>query len=447
MNTTGKRHPVDTSLNNQTGSALKLWFLQHLRVLLGSLYDPSILGKSPLLEWLNIPAQSDSTAALRKSIINAIDSLKPTEVTPPGTKSSRFYEILRQRYIEQQTQRKVADNIGLSARQLQREEKIAVNIVGESIWRTYNLQDRANLFTDHASALQKPEFMRPSLDQQQDLDWLKTTTPVQATNIYKEIQDILTTLEGVIKTNKIRVVYSPEKDISHEKLYLPAPILRQSLLNILGVCISMVPEGQISIHAIYQHNQVQISIEACTTPPRSIRLGAPEIESLNFADKLIALCNGTIHTIPGVLQQIPSETLTADIIVQINLPSTELITVLFIEDNADTLELYRRYLVDSRYRYVGVRDAREGFSLAKEISPQAIILDVMMPEKDGWSFLAQLRVHPKIQHIPVIICSVLQQANLAQTLGAAEFLHKPVSRADLLSCLDRQMERLATKSH
>ena len=111
------------------------------------------------------------------------------------------------------------------------------------------------------------------------------------------------------------------------------------------------------------------------------------------------------------------------------------------------MELYRRYLVDSRYRFVGARDAHEGLALAKEISPQVIVLDVMMPEKDGWSFLGQLKVHPKIQHIPVIISSVLQQANLAQTLGAVEFLHKPVSRADLLSSLDRQMERLATKSH
>jgi CheY-like chemotaxis protein len=445
MNTTFKRHPVDMPRNNQNDPALKLWFFQHLKALLGSLYDPSLLGKSPLLEWLNIPPQPDSSAALRKSLIEAIESLKPTDITPRGTKSSRVYEILRQRYIEQQTQRKVADNIGLSPRQLQREEKIAVDILGETIWRRNDLQERARLIYHPAATPQYSSLPRPALDQQ-ELEWLKTTTPAQYSSIKKEIQDTLSTLKGVIKAGKIKILFAPEKENPHEDLCLQAPILRQGLLNILGVCISLVPEGQISIHVIYQPDQVLIRIEADSHLNKTVQLDAPEMESLKLAAELIQLCEGTLLTNPGNLHEDLAGKPSPALVAQISLPITEPITVLVIEDNADALELYRRYLANSRYRFVGASDANEGFSLAQKISPRIIILDVMMPEKDGWSFLGQAKVHPKLQQIPIIISSVLKQASLAQTLGAADFLHKPVNRVDLLSCLDRQIELQEIKS-
>ena len=444
-NTTGERHPLDILPPSQTGADLKSWFFQHLRLLLGSLYDPSVLGKSPLLEWLHIPSRSDSTTILRKYLIDAIDSLKPADTAPRGMKSGRVYEILRQRYIEQQTQRKVADNIGLSARQLQREEKIAVDILGEMIWRTNDLHEHARLISDRASTPHNSIVPEPSLEQQ-DLEWLKTTTPAQYTNIEKEIQDTLATFKGVIKAGKIKILFTPEKENPHEDLCLQAPILRQGLLNILGVCISLVPGGQISICVIYQPSQVLIRIEANGHPDKMVQLDAPGMESLKLAAELIDLCEGRLLTNPGNLQEEPAGRPSAGLVAQITLPITEPITVLVIEDNADALELYRRFLVNSRYRFVGANDANEGFSLAQKISPRLIILDVMMPEIDGWSFLGQAKVHPKLQQIPIIISSVLKQANLAQTLGAVDFLHKPVNRVDLLSCLDRQMEHQETKS-
>jgi CheY-like chemotaxis protein len=447
MNTTSKRHPVDTSLGDQYGSTLKPWFFQHLRVLLGSLYDPSILGKSPLLEWLHIPSQPDSITILRKFLIDAIDSLKPIDTTPRGMKSIRVYEILRQRYIEQHTQRKVADNIGLSARQLQREDKIAVDTLGETIWRAQNFQDVARL---NPGLMPTPQTLVPaqsSPGQQQDLDWLRTTTPAQPTILAEEIQDIIATLKSVMTLSKIRISFKPELEDPRGNLYLQAPILRQGLLNILSICISLAAGGQIGIRMLYPPKQVKIRIVARSDSRKKIQLDASQIENLDFAASLISLCEGTFHTSLEDLSERTSGKLTAEFISEIILPASEPITVLFIDDNADTLELYRRFLVNSRYRFVGASDTRKGFSLACELTPRVIVLDVMMPEKDGWSFLGQLKIHPEIQNIPVIISSVLQQANLAQTLGAAEFLHKPVSRVDLLSCLDRQMERLATKSH
>jgi len=435
-------------LKDQNGSIGKPWFFQHLRFLLGSLYDPSVLGRSPLPGCLTVDVQLTTTSELREFLIKAIESLKPTENTPPGSKLSRAYEILHQRYIEQQTQRKVADNISLSTRQLQREDKMAVDILGETIWETYHLQDRVSSVPDNdpETSSGKPGNHENPINQQQDLDWLQTTTPAQATDISIEIKDIIATLRPVFKDSKINVIYRPEKNTTYEDLYIQAPILRQGLLNILSMCVSFVPQGEIRIVTSFQQNQVLIIIKAFGEIPGPVRVEPSEIESVDFAEKLIVLCNGSLLTYPGQLKDIPTEEMVAKFIAQITLPTTKPFTVLVVEDNADTLELYRRHLVNSRYRFIGASNAREGLSLAKELSPQVVILDVMMPEKDGWSFLGKLRVHPKTQNIPVIMSSILHQANLAQTLGAAEFLHKPVSRSDLLEALDRQIERLATKS-
>jgi CheY-like chemotaxis protein len=111
--------------------------------------------------------------------------------------------------------------------------------------------------------------------------------------------------------------------------------------------------------------------------------------------------------------------------------------VLVVDDNADSLQLMERYLSGSSYRFVGLMDAQQVVEKASEIRPGAIVLDVMMPEKDGWNLLGQLRQHPTTRGIPVIICTILAQHDLALALGADDFLRKPIRRQTLLECLNR----------
>ena len=63
----------------------------------------------------------------------------------------------------------------------------------------------------------------------------------------------------------------------------------------------------------------------------------------------------------------------------------------------------------------------------------------MMPERDGWALLGELRAHPETRGIPVVVCTILSQGELALALGAADFIRKPVGRMGLLSALDRQL--------
>jgi CheY-like chemotaxis protein len=84
---------------------------------------------------------------------------------------------------------------------------------------------------------------------------------------------------------------------------------------------------------------------------------------------------------------------------------------------------------------VGATAGAEVLKLARELAPVAVALDVMMPTQDGWEVLQSLKNDPTTRNIPVIICSVLDDPELAYSLGAAAYLHKPVTQADLLSAL------------
>ena len=64
-----------------------------------------------------------------------------------------------------------------------------------------------------------------------------------------------------------------------------------------------------------------------------------------------------------------------------------------------------------------------------------------MPQDDGWTLLGNLRVHPKTRSIPVVVCTILSQKDLALALGAAEFIQKPISRTEFLSTLERQLDQ------
>jgi CheY-like chemotaxis protein len=101
--------------------------------------------------------------------------------------------------------------------------------------------------------------------------------------------------------------------------------------------------------------------------------------------------------------------------------------------------LFHRYLTGSRYQFVGAQNARQALALAEATLPDVIVLDVMMTEEDGWMLLGQFREDPRFRGIPVIICTVVPQEQLALLLGAAQFLRKPVSQTALLTALDRQL--------
>ncbi len=109
-------------------------------------------------------------------------------------------------------------------------------------------------------------------------------------------------------------------------------------------------------------------------------------------------------------------------------------TVLAIDDNPEDIDIIRKYLGEE-YRVVGLLSGEKAVEKAKEVNPLAITLDILMPKKDGWEVLRELKDTPETQDVPVIILSIVDDKRLGFTLGATEYIVKPVGKEVLLKKL------------
>jgi signal transduction histidine kinase/CheY-like chemotaxis protein len=110
-------------------------------------------------------------------------------------------------------------------------------------------------------------------------------------------------------------------------------------------------------------------------------------------------------------------------------------TVLVVDDDPSVRSLLARTLENEGYRVISAGNGVEALALAREHRPQAITLDVLMPQMDGWGALKELKADADLRDIPVIMVSVLHERGMAIPLGAADFVTKPVDRQRLTAIL------------
>jgi signal transduction histidine kinase/ActR/RegA family two-component response regulator len=110
-------------------------------------------------------------------------------------------------------------------------------------------------------------------------------------------------------------------------------------------------------------------------------------------------------------------------------------SVLVIDDDASAQGLMHAYLVKAGYLVTIAPGGGEGLELARKLRPDLITLDIMMPRMDGWSVLSSLKSDPDLAGIPVVVISMIQDRNMAFSLGAADYLPKPVNRDHLIAVL------------
>jgi CheY-like chemotaxis protein len=110
-------------------------------------------------------------------------------------------------------------------------------------------------------------------------------------------------------------------------------------------------------------------------------------------------------------------------------------TVLVIDDEAAVRDLMQRFLTREGFRVVTAPSGEEGLRRARELRPDAITLDVMMPGMDGWAVLSALKADPSVADIPVVMLTIVDDKNLGYALGASDYLTKPIDRERLVTVL------------
>jgi signal transduction histidine kinase/DNA-binding response OmpR family regulator len=112
-------------------------------------------------------------------------------------------------------------------------------------------------------------------------------------------------------------------------------------------------------------------------------------------------------------------------------------TVLVIDDDRTVHDLLQRFLHREGFRMSSAFSGAEGLRLAKEVRPTVITLDVLMPDMDGWAVLTTLKTDPVLADIPVAMLTIVDDKHRGYTLGASDYLTKPIDRPRLLTLLQK----------
>ena len=396
--------------------------LATLRHALKHLYDPSALQKNPLIRMLQPADRGNALASLRQTLIRAIESLKPEDDLPTQSTAWRIYDILHYRYVEQWSQQEVADQLGFSVRHLKREQRRALEVLAERLSEQSGLEIRLGEGPGQGVLAGAPGD--ELLSAEGEPQWLAELQPGRPVELAAALPAILELIRSIASR------YSAHLQIDVDKALPPLAVrpvvLRQVLISLLCVAIRQATGGKVTISAKSRRWDVEIEIQAAGCQQRP-QLAAEDEANLRVAQRLASACGGKLI--------LPEH--HRHFVARLALPAAEQVPVLVIDDNRDVVRLLQRYVSGTRYHVSGAQDPEQALPLACQNPPQIIVLDVMMPDVDGWEFLGRLRQHPLTSDIPVVALTILAQEELAFSLGVSAFLRKPVNRRDFLAALDR----------
>jgi CheY-like chemotaxis protein len=268
--------------------------------------------------------------------------------------------------------------------------------------------------------------------QESEYDWLKKAYAQEVLALDKLIESILETSASLLKTCACQISVEITPRLSP---VIGQPVtLRQAFLTILLAAVRAGSRGDIRISARPTGKDIVVEISTLLQEkPEGVPSQASDVaEYIEQARRLIELSSGTLMLVPIGSQHRFAASVT--------LHCAEEINILVIDDNEDSLLLFKRYLEGTHFQFNGTRDPQQALTMAAETQPRVIILDIMLPGIDGWELLSRLRNHPRLEKVPIIISTILPYEQLAASLGASGFIRKPVSREQLLDLLNKQVE-------
>jgi CheY-like chemotaxis protein len=410
-------------------SSLKTKSIQsYVRHALEHLYDVDVLAEHWLIGKLGLAQEVARATALRRTLLEAIDRMKPDPRESPETPQWQMYQVLLQRYVQCTQPDSLADQLGISGRQLRRIQNRALAYLAELL-----IHEGAEEDVHVEAPLESDSDLVKSVKTVDDeIGWLRDailSEPISLKEVWAEAVQFFAPLAERVG---VRITAQLPPDLPPVAIHPTG--LRQVILSILNHLVEQHGVKGIVVSASVSTEQVGLIIntvpgglEAVQSQTRALLtaslglLPAQRILSI-FGGELLEKRNGDGH----------SELL-------VRLMTAAGTKILVIDDNPDILQLYHRYVAGTRYQLVVCDEPTQALAVAAAHGPKAVVLDIMMPGIDGWSLLGKLRHHPATAAVPVIISTIVSERGMALALGADDFLKKPVSRAVFLAALDRQV--------
>jgi CheY-like chemotaxis protein len=369
--------------------------------------DPSLEGPSRVQRF-------------RRLLLEAIEELSPPDQVPVNSREWRGYHILSSRYIEGHDSREVMLELGIGERQFYREQHRAIEALAQLLWEKYEWieQHRRNGEPKEFDTEQENEFHILHGEAEQ------LASRAEKMELKEIIRGVLRAVGPLAKEKGVTISYHLGEHLP--AIYANRTLTRQILIHVLSRCI-IQPETS-GVHAEFGRKRRQMAVEATGFTSLGTRQSTAKALSLDAARHLVEIVGGEWE---GV--KLGQEYYR----IQFLLPTSEPRILLAIEDNPTAIKLLQRYLARQNDEVAGACNGDDALGLAQELQPDVITLDLMMPHQDGWEVLEALNRDPATKGIPILICSVLDEPQVALALGASAYLKKPFTQAQLLDVLSR----------
>lgn len=392
----------------------KTLFAQQVREALQNLHDFAALQNLALSRALTSPAQTieGSVRSLRAKLLDAIEMLRPENGQLLRAKESRPYHLLYGRYVQGMSTGELVEELAISVRQLRREHKRALNTLIDLLWAKLG-----NELAPHPAPLDLPlQIRQDAVDE--EVSQLLNQARLEELNPLPLLHGLLAVLAPVAA--KFDTTISGRLPAQLPDVRADRVILRQALLEILSNAVHHAAGGEVLIESSDTENFSLLMTATGAEAPAA----RPDV-GLNVAQQLLARLGGSVEIrSDGKIWQ-----------AHVTLPTAN-VSILVMDDNPGLINLFRRYLADRRISLIEAHTAAETIEIASKNPLQLAIVDVMMPEQDGWEVLHHLRVAPETSNLPIVVCSVLNEPEIAYGLGASAYLTKPVTQDAFLTLVE-----------
>jgi len=386
---------------------------EQVRDVLAHLYDNAYLSKHellPLLVRAYMPDPTARTQRLRSLVIEAINGLRPPPSVTPRSREWRPYGALVYRYLDGMTDEQAQRELAISERQLYRDLKTGVALLTEKLQA---------LLTPEAEAEQ--DALAASLR--------RVGLKLERLQLDQLCQQVLPLVQGLAdalgKAISLRV--EPGATIAVGD----AALSRQALISVLSYALRHAA-GDVLLQ-LKTGTQMETLVVHFREPPAPAGAAAAPGSAEASPDEALAVGRQLLEQQGGSLLVEASE--GAECKLALGWRRFEQPPILIVEDDPGILRLFGRCLDGHGYRVIAAADGREAVRLASENRARLVLLDVMMRDMDGWAVLQRLKADPATKSIPVLVCSVINEPQLATTLGAAGLLKKPVSCEQLVDAV------------
>ncbi|NPV09341.1 MAG: response regulator [Anaerolineae bacterium] len=385
-------------------SRLGLDFLSHVRDALAHLFDTAHLQNHPLTAHLVPSTITDPKAraqALTEALLQAITDLKPPPGVSPRDPAYRPYAVLRYKYAEGASNEHIQDRLAISRRQFFREQQRACEALAALLWER-------------------------RLDRDEETDLGQTLTEeLEQLGLQPRPFAVATVLEQAIAavrslTDSCGVALSLRGPIPAQA-FADQALTRQLMVSLLSGLSQAAPGTYLELEVRDEERWVTVSVG-----------GLPASLSAEALEAHLRLPGQLARRVGGRLEVTGEGYRPA---LRLLLPSAREDHVVIVDDNPKTLRLFQRYLEPHRYRVTAIQESVQALDEIRRLRPDVVLLDVMMRDVDGWQILQTLKTDPDTRHIPVIVCSVLEEETLAHTIGADAYLRKPISQSSLVLAL------------